>query len=140
MKKFTKYAMLMAVAIIAALQLGACKGSDEAAINDIVHELKEDKDFKSVEYDGKNIVAVVEVNDPSVEAAIKQNGAEQLAGMMEQVILQQMKSSGTLKGTDKAQVQALVNKNCGLQFKLQAGSEKLEFTIPAEEFAKLLEE
>ena len=41
MKKFTKYAMLMAVAIIAALQLGACKGSDDAAINDIVNELKE---------------------------------------------------------------------------------------------------
>ena len=91
MKKFTKYAMLMAVAIIAALQLGACKGSDDAAINDIVNELKEDKDFKSVEYDGKNIVAVVEVNDPSVEAAIKQNGADQLSDMMEQVILQQMK-------------------------------------------------
>lgn len=46
MKKFTKYAMLMAVAIIAALQLGACKGSDDAAINDIVNELKEDKDFR----------------------------------------------------------------------------------------------
>ncbi|MDE6331458.1 MAG: hypothetical protein K2L80_02535 [Muribaculaceae bacterium] len=55
MKKITKYALLMAVAVIAALQFAACSGGDDAAINDIVNELKKEKEFKSVEYDGKNI-------------------------------------------------------------------------------------
>lgn len=139
MKKFTKYAMLMAVAIMAALQFSACKDSDDAAINDIVNELKGEKEFKSVEYDGKNIVAVIESDDPNVEAGIKMMGAEKMSQMMQEVLMEQLKSNGALKGADKAQVQALVNKKCGMQFKFKAGGENMEINIPYEEFAKLLE-
>ncbi|MDE5642613.1 MAG: hypothetical protein K2I56_03890 [Muribaculaceae bacterium] len=142
MKTIAKYALLVAVAIIGAVQFTACKQSDDAAIEDVVNELKKTKEFKTVEYDGTNIVAEMEVGKTEaaqMESVIKQFGKEQIEETMKAAMVQQLKASDDLTGKDKSQVEALVNKKCGLQLKIKVGSETLDVTIPSDEFAKLLE-
>lgn len=138
MKKITKYALLMAVAIFAALQLTACD-SDIDAINDIVEELKEDDTFDTVEYNGKDIVATANIDDPDMEGAIATLGADHFADVIKSQIVQEMKGMGKASAKDKAQIQALINKDCSLKIVINAGSQSMDIVIPPHDFAKLLE-
>lgn len=139
MKKFIRYAMLMALAIFATVQLSACADKDQQAIDQVVKELQEDKTFSSVEYNGENIEIVMEADDPEFAAGVKALGAANLEGVMKDIMLQQMKQNGALKDVNKEQLQSLINKNCGFDFVIKAGDEKMNIVLTADDLKDIVE-
>lgn len=139
MKKFIRYAMLMALAIVATVQLSACADKDQEAIDQVVKELREDKTFSSVEYNGENIEIVMEAEDPEFAAGLKALGAANIEGVMKNIMLEQMKQNGAFKDVDKEQLQSLINKNCGFDFVFKAGDEKMNIVLTADDLKDIVE-